>query len=67
MANIIPPRDVSEVLIAADHDEPGQREAGVAAMRMQAHGVRVRIITPPTPGQDFNDMLLAWIAEEGMA
>lgn len=67
MASIIPPRDVSEVLIAADHDEPGQREAHAAALRMKACGVRVRIITPPTPGQDFNDLLRAILAERGDA
>ncbi len=65
LANIIPPRDVAEMLIAADPDEPGQRAAEAAAKRWKARGTPVRIITPPTPGQDFNDLLTARIAAQG--
>jgi phage/plasmid primase-like uncharacterized protein len=67
LANVIIPRGVSEVLIAADPDEVGQRAASVAATRMKARGVPVRVITPPAPIGDFNDMLLARIAAECMA
>lgn len=67
MTNVIPPRDVSELLIAADPDEPGQRAAEAAARRWKARGMRVRILTPPKGGGDFNDLLAARIAAKGCA
>lgn len=65
LTNIIIPRDVSEVLIAADPDEPGQRAAETAAKRFAAQGFKVSIRTPTTPGWDFNDILMAVLAVGG--
>jgi phage/plasmid primase-like uncharacterized protein len=52
------PLAVAEVIIAADADPVGQREAERAAWRWAAEGRRVRIATPDAPGADFNDLLL---------
>jgi putative DNA primase/helicase len=45
-----------EVIIAADHDEPGETAARDAAQRFLSEGRRVRIARPPK-GNDFNDLL----------
>jgi phage/plasmid primase-like uncharacterized protein len=57
LARIILPPVVRQVVIAADNDPVGQREAERAARRWQAEGRRVRIATPNTAGTDFNDLL----------
>jgi hypothetical protein len=57
LARIILPPAVVEVVIAADNDPVGQREAERAAQRWAAEGRRVRIATPNTAGSDFNDLL----------
>lgn len=57
---ILPPvSEVPEVVIAADHDANGvgQAAAYAAAERWGMEGRRVRVVLPPTPGTDFNDML----------
>lgn len=51
------PDVVRAVIIAADADPVGQREAQAAARRWRAEGRTVRIALPDTPGQDFNDIL----------
>jgi putative DNA primase/helicase len=51
-----------EVVIAADPDLPGQRDAYAAARRWRAEGRAVRIATPDRPDLDFNDLLRARIA-----
>jgi phage/plasmid primase-like uncharacterized protein len=56
-AMALPPL-VREVIIAADNDPVGQREAERAARRWAAEGRRVRIATPDAPGTDFADLLL---------
>jgi phage/plasmid primase-like uncharacterized protein len=48
----------AEVIIAADHDEPGVKAADAAAERWTAEGRRVRIAVPPEAGSDFNDTLI---------
>jgi putative DNA primase/helicase len=58
------PPSVGEVIIAADHDPIGQREAERAARRWQAEGRRVVIATPDTPGADFADILMRRRARE---
>jgi len=55
---ILPP-DVTEIIIAADHDEPGLAAAKKAAQRWQAEGRKVRIAVPPVEKWDFNDVLTA--------
>ena len=54
----------AEVVVAADPDAPGQRDAVTAARRWHAEGRRVRIATPDTPA-DFNDMIRARPAHGG--
>lgn len=51
------PDAVRAVTIAADADAVGQREAQVAARRWRAEGRTVRIASPDSAGQDFNDLL----------
>ena len=61
------PDDVRNVIIIADGDEPGEEAACHAALRWKREGRRVRIARP-TPGIDFNDMLMghASITKGGM-
>lgn len=61
--NLQLPPIVRSVVIAADHDAPGQRAATAAAKRWRAEGRVVRIATPDEPGQDFNDVLRARMME----
>lgn len=57
LQNVFLPDDVQEVVICADHDEPGQRAAARAAERFIQLGRKVRIALPPQAGQDFNDII----------
>ena len=52
------PRDVGEVIVLADGDEPGEAAALDCARRWKREGRRVRIARPPQ-GMDFNDLLLS--------
>jgi putative DNA primase/helicase len=61
---VLPPvAEVPRVLICADHDRNGRGEvaARTAAALWLSEGRRVRIAMPPTPGTDFNDLLLGEI------
>jgi putative DNA primase/helicase len=51
------PVEVRAVVIAADHDGPGESAARQAALRWQREGRTVRIARPDRPGRDFNDIL----------
>jgi putative DNA primase/helicase len=53
------PRGVDLILICADHDRNGVGEeaALTATARFLAEGRRVKVIKPPTPDTDFNDLL----------
>ena len=51
------PRDVRDVIVLADGDDPGEAAARDCAWRWKREGRRVRIARPPQ-GMDFNDMLL---------
>jgi putative DNA primase/helicase len=53
------PAEVRAVVIAADNDVNGvgQRAALSAQARWIAERRSVRILLPPTPGEDFNDIL----------
>jgi DNA primase len=50
------PRDVRDVIVLADGDEPGEAAARNCAWRWKREGRRVRIARPPK-GMDFNDLL----------
>jgi hypothetical protein len=54
--NLVLPRDVTEVIIAADPDPVGLMAARAAARRWLDEGRRVSIARPPL-GLDFNDLL----------
>jgi hypothetical protein len=51
------PPEARQVLIGADNDRDGGKAARRAKERWIAEGRRVRIVTPPTPGTDWNDVL----------
>jgi hypothetical protein len=51
------PKDVREVIVLADGDDPGEAAARDCAWRWKREGRRVRIARPHQ-GMDFNDMLL---------
>lgn len=62
-ALVLPPlADCPVVVIAADPDPPGQRDARAAALRWRVEGRDVRIATPDRLDLDFNDLLRARIA-----
>jgi putative DNA primase/helicase len=52
------PRDVCDVIVLADGDEPGREAAQDCACRWKRQGRRVRVAHPPQ-GLDFNDLLVA--------
>jgi putative DNA primase/helicase len=52
------PPAARQVLIGADRDHDGRKAARIAQERWLAEGRRVRVITPPTPGTDWNDVLI---------
>ena len=49
------PRDIRDVIVLADGDEPGEAAAQDCARRWKREGRRVRIARPPK-GMDFNDL-----------
>ena len=51
------PREVRDVIVLADGDDPGEAAAQHCARRWKREGRRVRIARPPK-GADFNDLLL---------
>jgi len=64
LAKVTLPDTVAEVLVASDHDAPGQRAAWQAADAFMAQGRRVSVICPNIPGTDFNDLLQRQMARE---
>jgi hypothetical protein len=55
------PKDVRDVIVLADGDDPGESAARDCALRWKREGRRVRIARPPQ-GMDFNDMLLGRVS-----
>ncbi len=51
---------VESLVIAADHDEAGLRAAESCALRWHLAGREVRIVRPPEPEQDMNDLVRKW-------
>jgi putative DNA primase/helicase len=64
LKNIVPPKGPSAIVLAADPDPVGQREALAAAERWQAIGRPVRLATPNDADADFNDLLLRSLDNE---
>ena len=54
----------SQVIIFADHDRCGLEAADKAASLWTVQGRLVRIVKPPLPGQDFNDLLMEKTSNE---
>ena len=52
------PRDVRDVIVLADGDDPGEAAAQDCTWRWKREGRRVRIARPPR-SMDFNDLLLS--------
>ena len=46
------------LVLGADHDAAGIAAAQVCADRWAAAGAEVRVIVPPKPKQDLNDLVL---------
>jgi hypothetical protein len=59
------PKTISDVIVLADGDDPGEAAALECAMRWKNEGRRVRIARPPK-GMDFNDLLIGSCKQEGM-
>jgi DNA polymerase len=51
---------VRRLILLSDNDtnQEGQMAAAAAALRWQAAGLDVVTLTPPTPGSDFNDLVI---------
>jgi phage/plasmid primase-like uncharacterized protein len=64
MAKVMLPDAVAKVIVASDHDAPGQRAAWAAADAFMAQGRRVQVICPDNLGEDFNDLLQRQMARE---
>jgi hypothetical protein len=60
LVSLVLPPSVDRVLIAADNDVNGrgQRAARKAASKWLAEGRAVKIAMPPSPGSDWNDVLM---------
>ena len=57
LKSIIPPDGPGEIILAADPDPVGQREAWAAADQWRGLGKRVQVATPDDPTTDFNDLI----------
>jgi putative DNA primase/helicase len=64
LVSIIPPDGPGEIILAADPDPVGQREAWAAADRWRGLGRPVQVATPDDPTTDFNDVLRRRLARE---
>lgn len=56
-----PPHITTDIILAGDNDEPGQRAVSRAVARWKAAGYNVRVAYPPAPYKDFNDVLIQQI------
>jgi putative DNA primase/helicase len=57
LRNLDLPREVRDVIVLADGDDPGEAAAQDCAWSLKREGRRVRIARPPQ-GMDFNDLLI---------
>ena len=58
MKDLVLPRNVRHVHIAADNDETGRGATDCTAKMWRNRGLKVRVSVPDVEGQDFNDVLL---------
>jgi hypothetical protein len=56
------PKEVRELIILEDADDPGREAAAAAAQRLIREGRTVRVARPPVGFKDFNDVLLEGVA-----
>jgi DNA primase len=61
------PAIVRSVVIAADNDAAGRREADKAAKSFSERGLNVRTMFPRPEFKDFNEQLTASLADERKA
>ena len=56
----LPPPDIEEVFVFSDNDVnyTGQAKAYALANRLSMRGFSVKVMVPPEPGQDWNDVLV---------
>ncbi len=66
LENVIIPRTVENIFVLIDNDlsGTGQRAGIKLARRLENEGKKVKRIMPPTPGTDFNDLLLEGATNE---
>jgi putative DNA primase/helicase len=57
------PKDVRDVIVLADGDDPGEAAARDRGLRWKREGRQVRIARPPR-GADFNDLLVSRMPRE---
>jgi phage/plasmid primase-like uncharacterized protein len=53
------PAGVRRIVIFSDHDKAGQAAAEALRTRVAATGLRCTVTAPSTPGEDWNDVLVA--------
>jgi Toprim domain len=58
LKNLVLPKVVRRVHIAADNDETGRGASACAAKQWRERGLRVRMSVPDREGEDFNDVLV---------
>ena len=49
---------VERLIVLADHDAAGQRDARTGAERWRRAGRTAVLLTPKRPGADFNDLVM---------
>ena len=54
---VVIPEVVEDIVIAADHDDPGLKAANQLCRRMRALGKHASIVPPPQHGQDWADII----------
>ncbi len=53
------PEVAQQIFLMADNDAPGLKAAKAAATKWACQGRTIKIVFPPIPGSDFNDLLRA--------
>ncbi len=53
------PNWAKEIVVAADNDSPGRRAAEAVAIKCRERGIDCRLMLPPEPFKDWNDVAMA--------